>query len=145
MNDRLQQRMVDEGWLTDAQLTEARAAAQGNAVDRVAVERGWVTMEQLGGLWSAFYQLPYLPLLKAAPSVEAVKILAPICCQHWGVFPVTYQTARYLLTLAVSRIEDAVKIERIQDFFMQPYAVAFTVASGAEIAEAQHQFLRQVA
>lgn len=70
-------------------------------------------------------------------------MLAPICCRHWGVFPVAYQTARYLLTLAVSRIEDAVKIERVQDFFMQPYSVAFTVASGAEIAEAQQQFLRQ--
>lgn len=141
MNNRLQQCMVDEGWLTAEQLEEARKAAKGDAVDEVVAERGWVTLHQLGRLWSAFYQLPYVTLLTNAPSKDARIVLSPACCNHWGVFPVSYNSSRYLLTLAVSRLEDAVRIERIQEFFMQPYSVAFTVASGMEIAAAQKKFL----
>jgi hypothetical protein len=77
--------------------------------------------------------MPYQPLTHDAQAREACALVSETCARHWHACPVRYDSDGGLLTLAVSNLAQAETIERIHRFFMSPFDVAFTMATGAEI------------
>lgn len=126
------------------QLDRAQHVARtaGCSLDEALVKLRYAEYPQLGRALSAAFSMPFTPLLSRRPPEDALRQLPARCASHWGAFPLSYDSAGQVLTLAVS---DPARIPQIQAVFrvlMQPHNFAFTAASEGEIQAALMEYFR---
>lgn len=115
---------------------EQHAGTQKVHLADALVELNIAQYPQIGKCLAEVCQLPYKPLLTAPPSPHARGLLSPRCAYKWKVFPHAYQPQIGLLTMAIHDPDQLGTMEAIHQFFMQPFRLAFTIASPSEIEKA---------
>ena len=121
--------------------TESYAAKQNVPFQRALLSLDVVKPADLGRCLSHVHQLPYIPLL-ARPIPDQLKnILSAQCMTRWKVFPADYDTDQHVLTLAVYNPDQIPQMEHIFQLLMQPYTLAFVIASEIEIEKAVEALL----
>ncbi|MEI6219349.1 MAG: hypothetical protein WCP86_10650, partial [bacterium] len=132
---KLAEHLVGSGIIRAEQFEEAKrcVSARRLSLDKALVLLKFVDYAQLGKCYSDICRLPYVPLLSGRPTEEARRLLSAECVVEWGILPWAYDPYENLLTVAVHDPEQIEIMERITRFFMQPYTLAFTIASQAEI------------
>lgn len=135
---RLSDHLIRDGIIRPDQFEEAKQCVSGRklTMDRALLVLKLVDYSQLGKCYSDIYKLPYLSLLQSRPPEEVRAFISAECAGSWKVFPWGYDPHGNVLTVAVHEPEQMSALERISSFFMQPYTLAFSVASQAEIEEA---------
>jgi CheY-like chemotaxis protein len=103
------------------------------SLDQALVSLNLVDHTELGACLSEMYELPYSPVLAQQAPDAAVSLFSRERSQDWEALPVAYDPDEDLLTLAVHDPEQIIKLDRVHRFFMQPYSVAYTITSQAEM------------
>ena len=91
--------------------------------------------ESAGQAQAMRHAMPYQALTDDPSALAARAVLSTACARRWHAYPIRYDPYNSLLTLAVSDMEQAERIERIHRFFMSSFDLAFTIATVAEISE----------
>lgn len=135
---KLAEYLVGSGILRTEQFEEAKQCVSGQklTLDRALLVLKFVDYSQLGECYSGIFKLPYMPVLPGRPPEEVRRLLSAEFARAWKVFPWAYDQYENVLTVAVHDPEQIPLLERVSRFFMQPYTMAFTIASQAEIEEA---------
>jgi DNA-binding response OmpR family regulator len=129
------QYLVEAGVIKQEELDAALKQAGGGAQDLEAaiLALGVVDPPALGRALAQHHALPYLPLGSADIMLARGQALSQVCCEHWGVVPVAFDSSGSILTVAVASPERARSMQRVSELLMRPYDLAFTIASQTEI------------
>lgn len=135
--NKLKEHLVRSGITTEEHFAQAVECigTGGVTLDKALVSLNLVNYAELGNCLSEIYELPYSPVLSQRPPDAAVSLFSRERSRDWEALPVAYDPDENLLTLAVHDPEQIIKLDRIHRFFMQPYSVAYTIASQAEMDE----------
>lgn len=138
MNNLVKECLIAEGIITQDQisLAERHAADRGVLLERALLDIKAVTFTSLGRCMSKAFKMPYSgPVGNELDTVSSAPF-SMACARKWKAFPVSYDPRTSLLTVAVSSIEQAERLEKIYSLLMEPYDIAFTVAPVTEIENA---------
>ena len=135
LSPQLRSRLVYSKVVTEEQMA---AAEQFASRDSIPLDQALVTLQfagygQIGRSLSELSDMPYHPLLDSAIPPEVAGMVGPKWALRWGLCPLSYDPASQLLTVAVSTPDLVPRVHHLCNFFMEPYTLAFTIASEAEI------------
>lgn len=135
---KLAEHLIGGGIIRSEQFEEAKRCVSGKklTLDKALLALKFVDYAQLGKSYSDISRLPYMPILSGRPPDEVRRLLSAECSGAWKIFPWGYDQYENVLTVAVHDPEQIPALERISRFYMQPYTMAFSIASQAEIEEA---------
>ncbi|MEI6970218.1 MAG: response regulator [bacterium] len=135
---KLAEHLIGGGIIRSEQFEEAKRCVSGRkmTLDKALVTLKCVDYAQLGKCYSDMVKLPYMPVLSGRPPDEVRRLLSADCAGAWKIFPCAYDQYENVLTVAIHDPEQIALLEQVSRFYMQPYTMAFTIASLAEIEEA---------
>lgn len=134
----MMERLVGAGLVRADQFEEAKrcVVAQKVSLDKALVLLNIISYEDLGKSLSDIYQMPYVSLLTLPPTAQVRGFMSRDCAAIWKTYPWLFDSENNLLTVAIHDVGQIEMLEKLSRFFMQPYSLAFSIASEAEIEEA---------
>ncbi len=138
MDQQIKERLVASGLVTREQLASAqeKALATNQSLQSVLVHEKHIDATALGHALASLYRLPHSAILNHKTPSQRRAGLSARCARAWKVYPVDCNPQSGIITIAVSDLEQALKVERIYDFLLDEYDLAFEVASEPEIEKA---------
>jgi DNA-binding response OmpR family regulator len=129
---------MSNGQLNEEQIRQAEdyATTRGISVDEALVFLNMLDYETLGAGLAKILGKPYQALL-INPPPDSAKARVPLkFAERWKIFPIDYDPAKNILTLALDDPQDQNQVEKLRTIFPAPLQLTFTVASRSEIDKA---------
>jgi CheY-like chemotaxis protein len=115
---------------------ETDAAKRRVSFRAAILDSGVVKTADIGSCLSQIYKMPYLPISDDLPPSHVREMISTQAMKHWKIFPADYDTDQHVLTFAVHDPAQIQRIEHIFELLIQPYTLAFVIASDSEIDKA---------
>ncbi len=130
--------LVEKRLLSEEDIYRAEdyALTMNIGLDQALVFLKLLDYHQLGQALAEIHQTPYTSLLPSPPSPSAMEKLPLKVAERHTIFPVGYDPAKRLLTLAVSDPQDHSLLETLEKALPQPLEIRLVVASTPEILTA---------
>ena len=140
--DRLKQTLVESGKLKPERIAEAETFAREQNVPftRALTSQLMIGFTDLGACCSAVTGLPYVSLPTESEPPDAARLFSPDCVRAWQMFPLAFDASTHALTIAVHDPDQIPRLERLNEFLMQPHRLAFTIAAESEIERAYSRY-----
>jgi DNA-binding response OmpR family regulator len=135
---KLNSHFMSNGQLNEEQIRQAEdyATTRGISVDEALVFLNMLDYETLGAGLAKILGKPYQALL-INPPPDSAKARVPLkFAERWKIFPIDYDPAKNILTLALDDPQDQNQVEKLRTIFPAPLQLTFTVASRSEIDKA---------
>ena len=133
---KLTQLFIDKHVVSEGQLTEALDVQkqENRFFGSVLIERGWASSDQVMGVLSEYYQLPYVQLEDMEVEGKAVTTIPMKLALHYQVMPLRVHNST--LTLAIANPQDVRALDELRLALQQRYTLEPVLATSQEIDRA---------